>query len=317
MSSDETTRGSVGFLGLGPMGMPMAHALADAGWRVVAWNRTASKVADLQQLSTHVTAAGTPAEVAARASVVISMLPDLPQLQERLDGPDGLLAGWAGARPDEAPVIVVMGTVSPVGLTTLQEWLAGGELPVSLVDAPVSGGPPGAIERRLSIMVGGAEADVARVRPLLDAMGTTVRHLGPLGSGELAKACNQIVVGATLTALGEALTLARAGGLDSAEVLDILAAGLAGSEALTQKRERLLSGDFSGGGKSVNQVKDLAIILETARRYGVRLPLSEVADDLYRRLVAQGGGDLDHSAVITVLAADTNDTHDQNGTLGR
>lgn len=299
----------VGFLGLGPMGLPMAHALADAGLEVVAWNRTGAKVDALRELSPAVRPGATPRDVAQEASVVFTMLPDLPQVRAQLDGPDGLRAGWArragrggsltgGSLTGGSPLLVVMGTVSPVSLAELAEEL--GEDGIHVVDAPVSGGPPGAQERRLSIMVGGDQADVTRIRPALEAMGSTIRHMGALGTGQLTKACNQAVVGGTLVALGEAVRLARAGGLDLATVLEVLGGGLAGSEALRQKGERYLSGDFSGGGASRNQLKDEQIILQTGEHHGVRLPLSEVVRDLYAQLVEQGDGDLDHSAVVRV-----------------
>lgn len=299
---DTSEQQTVGFLGLGPMGMPMAHALADGGLQVVAWNRTASKVGQLQERAPSVTAAANPREVAQAARTVVAMLPDLPQLEALLEGPDGLLAGWevAGATPsEEPPLLVVTSTVSPVRVAEL-----GSELharAVRLVDAPVSGGPGGAESRTLSVMVGGDPEDVQRLAPVLAAMGSTVRHLGPLGAGSLTKACNQAVVGATLVALGEAVRLAEAGGLDVATVLEVLGGGLAGSAALRQKGERYLTRDFSGGGNCRNQLKDHSIILEAGRRYGVRQPVSEVTRDLYAEVVESGGGDLDHAGVITVL----------------
>ncbi|AXH96146.1 NAD(P)-dependent oxidoreductase [Ornithinimicrobium avium] len=311
---DTSERQTIGFLGLGPMGMPMAQALADGGFRVVAWNRTASKVGQLQERAPSVTAAHTPREVARGARTVVAMLPDLPQLEALLDGPDGLLVGWEGdggrggdggsgggeaTGSQEPPLLVVTSTVSPVRVAELGSELR--SRGVRLVDAPVSGGPGGAESRGLSVMVGGDPDDVERLAPVLAAMGSTVRHLGPLGAGSLTKACNQAVVGATLVALGEAVRLAQAGGLDVATVLEVLGGGLAGSAVLRQKGERYLTGDFSGGGNCRNQLKDHSIILEAGRRYGVRQPVSEVTRDLYAEVVERGGGDLDHTGVITVL----------------
>lgn len=291
---------TVGFLGLGPMGLPMAHALADAGLDVVAWNRTPARVEELLDLAPTVRTAATPGQVAAAATVVITMLPDLPEVRDQLDGDDGLRAGWGARGADgAAPLLVVMGTVSPVALAELGDELAADG--IRLVDAPVSGGPQGARERRLSIMTGGDEEDLARLAPALRAMGATVRRMGPLGAGQLTKACNQRVVGGTLAALGEAVRLAEAGGLDVATVLEVLGGGLAGSEALRQKGQRYLTGDFTGGGSSRNHLKDERIILETAERHGLHLPLSEVVHDLYAALVEQGDGDLDHSAVLRAI----------------
>ncbi|WP_202977052.1 NAD(P)-dependent oxidoreductase [Ornithinimicrobium flavum] len=187
----------------------MAHALADAGFTVTAWNRTPARAEELAAVAAEVRSAATPREVAHAAATVVTMLPDLPQVREQLDGPDGLRAGWARRDAGVDPLLVVMGTVSPVSLVELAEELA--DDGIHVVDAPVSGGPIGARERRLSIMVGGEETDVARLRPVLAAMGTTIRHMGALGTGQLTKACNQAVVGGTLAALGEAVRLARAG----------------------------------------------------------------------------------------------------------
>lgn len=230
------------------------------------------------------------------------MLPDLPHVIEQVERPNGLRAGWAAAGVHE-PLLVVMGTVSPVAVS---RW--GSELETSgvrLVDAPVSGGVQGAEEGRLSIMVGGGNEDVGRLTPLFAAMGSTVRHLGPIGSGELAKACNQVVVASTLNAIAEALVLARAGGLGVATVLDILDGGLTSSEVLRQKRENWLTDDYQGGGSSTNQLKDLLFCLEAGERYGLTLSLTEVTHQRYAQLVENGEGHLDHSAVIRTISAPT------------
>lgn len=343
---DTSQRRTVGFLGLGPMGMPMARALVEAGFEVVAWNRTAARAEELATgAGGTVRVAGTPREVAAAARTVLTMLPDLPQVRAQLDGEDGLLAGWgrrvdaAGPAADggsardggsgdeggglargygsardggsargggsgdegggEEPLLVVMGTVSPSGIVELGEELAGAG--VRLVDAPVSGGPVGAQERRLSIMVGGEEGDVERLADVLSAMGTTVRRMGGLGTGSLTKACNQAVVGATVAALAEAVRLAEEGGLDVASVLEVLGGGLAGSEVLVQKAPRFIGGDLTGGGASRNQVKDQGFVLEEARRLGLRLPVAEAVTRLYEEAVGRGAGDLDQAAVILAL----------------
>jgi 2-hydroxy-3-oxopropionate reductase len=282
----------VGFVGLGVMGRPMARNLLRAGHRVAVWNRSPEPAAELAAAGA--TVARTPAELAAAAPVVLTMLPDLPQVEEVLQRDDGLLAGMG-----PGSVLVVMGTVSPVGVRELGARLepAG----VSLVDAPVSGGDVGAEQATLSIMVGGRPQDVARVRPLLAAMGTTVDHLGPLGAGQLAKACNQIVVAATLTALSEALVLARKGGLDAQRVFAVLGGGLAASRLLEVKGPKLLGGDFRPGGAAAFQHKDLGIALAAARAEGVALPLTALVDQLYGAAVWSGLGDDDHSVVVRVI----------------
>jgi 2-hydroxy-3-oxopropionate reductase len=282
----------VGFVGLGVMGRPMARNLLRAGHRVVVWNRSAGPAAELATAGA--TVARTPAELATAAPVVLTMLPDLPQVEEVLQRDDGLLAGM-----DRGSVLVVMGTVSPVAVRDL-----GGRLEpagVAVVDAPVSGGDVGAEQATLSIMVGGSPEDVARVRPYLEAMGTTVDHLGPLGAGQLAKACNQIVVAATLTALSEALVLARRGGLDPQRVFAVLGGGLAASRVLEVKGPKLLGGDFRPGGAAAFQHKDLGFALAAAREEGVALPLTALVDQLYGAARWNGFGDDDHSVVVRVI----------------
>src|SRR5205085_780692 len=204
------------------MGLPMSQNLARAGFPVRAWNRSARPGVEPQD--TDYALCATPAEAAVGASLVITMLPDLAEVRQVCAGPSGALATAA-----PGAVVVVMGTVSPVAV---REWA--GEVEAAgfrVVDAPVSGGDVGARTGSLSVMVGGADDDVAAALPALQAMGSVVTHLGPLGAGQLAKACNQIIVATTLTALGEALTLGVRGGLDVDRLLDVLAGGLAGSRA--------------------------------------------------------------------------------------
>jgi 2-hydroxy-3-oxopropionate reductase len=282
----------VGFIGLGRMGRPMARHLVRAGRRVVVWNRSAGPAAELAAAGAEVVR--TPARVAEAAAVVITMLPDLPQVEQVLSGEDGLLRAMR-----QGSILVVMGTVSPVGVREL-----GGRLEavgIWVVDAPVSGGDVGAEEATLSIMVGGRVEDVDRVRPLFAAMGTTVDHLGPLGAGQLAKACNQVVVAATLTALAEALVLARKGGLDPRRVFALLAGGLAGSRVLELKGEKLLRHDFRPGGAAAFQHKDLGFALAAARDEGVALPLTALVDQLYGAVRWSGLGEDDHAVILRVL----------------
>ncbi|MFF5207557.1 NAD(P)-dependent oxidoreductase [Streptosporangium sp. NPDC000396] len=283
---------TVGFVGLGVMGLPMAVNLARSGLRVLAWNRGPAMLD--AAVRNGCAAAATPREVAAGAPTVITMLPGLPEVQAVLDGPAGLLS------PDSVlDTLVVMGTVAPDGVRRLGDTLA--LRGVKLVDAPVSGGEKGAREATLSIMAGGEPAAVSRVWPYLEAMGSTVRHVGPLGAGALAKACNQIVVAGTLAALAEAVLLAESGGLDVAVLLEILDGGLAASEVLTQKREHLLSGDFHGSGSVENLVKGLDFAMDSAVARNVALPVTAAAARLYRAAVTRGLGDLDNSVVLDVL----------------
>jgi 3-hydroxyisobutyrate dehydrogenase-like beta-hydroxyacid dehydrogenase len=287
---------AIGFVGTGPMGAPMARNLLSAGFDVILWNRTAAKAEDVARGEPRATVAATPADAA--RPVVVVMLPDLPQVRDVVDRPDGLRAGWRAAGTAD-PVLVVMSTVSPVAVTAWARELAADG--IRLVDAPVSGGVEGAGAGSLSIMAGGADADVAAVGPVLDAMGATVRHLGPVGAGSLAKTCNQIVVGGTLNALAEAVAIARQGGLDVETVLEVLGAGLAGSRLLSDKSRRYLTGDYAHGGACRTQLKDLEFGIAAGRALGVDTALTEVARDRYQRMVDRGDAELDHSAVIRVV----------------
>lgn len=285
---------TVAFLGLGRMGLPMSRHLAAAGFGVQAWNRSPKQVDAPAGGDYRMT--GTPAEAARGAQVVVTMLPDIAEVEQVCAGDTGVLAG---AEP--GTVLVVMGTVSPVAVRGWAASVAGSG--VRVVDAPVSGGDVGAVDGTLSVMVGGDPADVERVRPVLEPMAGRVRHLGPLGAGQLAKACNQVVVATTLAALGEAVVLGRRGGLDVGELLDVLAGGLAGSRALEVKRDLLTSGSYVPGGSAAFQHKDLGFALEAARSEGVALPVTAVVDQLFGALRWTGHGEDDHSGVVQVIEA--------------
>jgi 3-hydroxyisobutyrate dehydrogenase-like beta-hydroxyacid dehydrogenase len=285
----------VSLLGLGRMGEPIARRLVTALGSLTVWNRTSAKAAALGRAGARV--AASPAEAA--APVTLSVLTNLGDVEEVLAGDDGLIAGWAAADV-RRPVLVVHGTVSPVGVAALAERLA--EAGIDVVDAPLSGGVAGAESGALSVMVGGTGDAVRRAWPVLSLVGSTVRHLGPSGSGETAKACNQVVVAATITALAEALVLADASGIDRGQLLELLGGGLAGSEVLRQKRERWLSGDFQGGGSAVNQLKDLRFVAETASARGLTLPVAATLKAVFEQAVADGDGELDHSGVELSLA---------------
>jgi 2-hydroxy-3-oxopropionate reductase len=283
-----THAGPIAFLGLGRMGLPMSQNLARAGFAVRAWNRSDRTGAEPPDTDYTVTA--TAAAACAGASVIFTMLPDLAEVRQVCDS--ALSTAAPGA------VVVVMGTVSPVGV---RQWAA--ELETTgfrVVDAPVSGGDVGARDGQLSIMIGGADPDVATVPEPLRAMGSVLRHLGPLGAGQLAKACNQIVVATTLTALGEAITLGTKGGLDVDQLLDVLAGGLAGSRALEMKRELLSSHSFIPGGSASFQHKDLGFALESARAGSVALPVTAVVDQLFGAMRWTGRGENDHSGILQI-----------------
>jgi 2-hydroxy-3-oxopropionate reductase len=276
---------NVAVVGLGAIGLPIAINLAKAGVSVQVWNRSdapavaavaagAFRANDISQIN---------------AAIVLTVLPDMPQVIELLR--NGL---QDALKPND--VLVIMGTVSPVAVPDLGKHLS--ELGINLLDAPVSGGDIGAQNGTLSIMVGGDPEVLKLVEPTFLKIGTTVKHLGPLGSGELAKACNQIVVAVTLAALAEAVTLARKAGLDTKVVLDILAGGLANSQALTLKRGKYESDDYAPGGSATFQLKDLRFALEAGRDTGTALPITEEVAKLYEALISNGDGALDHSGII-------------------
>ncbi|PRY34107.1 NAD(P)-dependent oxidoreductase [Umezawaea tangerina] len=278
----------IAVLGLGAMGLPMARNLARAGFPVTVWNRTPGR--DGEARSAGAVVAASPAEAA--LPVVLTVLPDLPELLDVLEGDDGLLAGWRKAGVDR-PLLVVAGTASPAGIRALGDRLGD----VGLVDAPVSGGEVAADAGTLSVMVGGHADDVLRLRPYLAVLGTTVRHVGPLGAGQLAKACDGVVVAATLAAVSEALALAAAGGLDPAVVLEVLGGGLAGGRALEAGKDRWLSHDYAPGHRVSDQLRDLVSATGAGREVGVPMPVAATVEQLYSATRALGFGDDDHAAV--------------------
>lgn len=280
-----TRAADVAVIGLGAIGLPVCLNLSAAGFKVQGWNRSPErrqKAADAGvPIVRTVDTIDTP--------IILSVLPDMPQLCEVLDA--GLEAVL-----QSGDILVVMSTVAPSSMHFLAERLDSSG--VSVIDAPVSGGDVGAWEAKLSIMVGGASEDLARCLGVLQAVSHRIEHLGPLGSGQLAKACNQIIVGATLTAIGEALTLGRAAGLDDRQLLDVLGAGMAGSRTMDIKRPKYLNADYTAGGSVANQLKDLRIALEAAGALGYVPRLASIVTDEYQRLVDAGESALDHSAVI-------------------
>ncbi|WP_423183375.1 NAD(P)-dependent oxidoreductase [Arthrobacter sp. NyZ413] len=286
---------SVSLLGLGRMGKPIAGRLLDAFGELTVWNRTASRAGHLPDRGA--TLATTPAKAA--ADVTLTVLTDLSDVREILHGPDGLLVGWRQLKVAN-PVLVVHGTVSPTGVAELAAELA--QTGIGVVDAPLSGGVAGAESGNLSVMVGGEDWAVAKAMPVLENVGSTVIHFGPPGAGEIAKACNQIVVAATVTAISESLVLADACGLNRAQLLRILGGGLAASEVLKQKQDRWLNADFTGGGSAANQLKDLRFATVTAAGKNIELPLSQTLKDVFERMVEDGRGELDHSAVELTIA---------------
>jgi 2-hydroxy-3-oxopropionate reductase len=282
----------VGFIGLGIMGMPMARNLMEAGYELVLHNRSPEKAEELGKEGA--TVAATPREVAEKSDVVITMLPDSPQVREVVAGENGVLEGIS-----EGALIIDMSTISPVVTEELAEAVK--EKGASMLDAPVSGGDVGAIEGTLSIMVGGDEADFQRARSLFETMGKTITHVGPVGAGQVTKAANQVVVALTIEAVSEALVLGSAGGVSPEKILDVLSGGLAGNKVMEVKREKFLSHKFDPGFRSELHHKDLGIALAAGREYGVVLPVTAIVDQMLLSMRRKGWGGEDHSALLRII----------------
>jgi 2-hydroxy-3-oxopropionate reductase len=282
----------VGFVGLGIMGTSMARNLIEDGHELVIHNRTRAKAKKLAKLGAEV--ATSPREVAGRSDVIITMLPGPPEVEEVLAGENGLLEGVR-----DGSLIVDMSTSSPLLAQELSR--TANTRGVGMLDAPVSGGDIGAIEGTLSIMVGGEKEDFERARPLFEAMGKTIVHVGAAGAGQTVKACNQIVVALVIEAVSEALVLGSKAGVKPEKVMEVLSGGLAANKVMEVKGEKFLSHDFAAGGKVEYHRKDLGIALAAGREYGVALPVTALVDQLFGTLVTQGKGGWDHSALITLI----------------
>lgn len=291
-STPSPARARLGVIGLGSMGEPMAGHLLAAHGALVVHSRSRKE----SLIAAGATWADTPRELAEQVDAVLVMLPDLPQLAPMLEGADSLLA--AGTEL----LLMIGSTSSPRGVRELADRLVGetgGR--VRLVDVPVSGGEAGAREGRLSIMAGGESADVERACTLLEPCGT-VRHLGPLGAGEVAKACNQMIVGATMMAIAEATVLAERSGIAPADLFEVLAGGYAGSTLLADKRDKLVAGDYSPGGIAAYMTKDLGFAADVAEDTGTSPALLGALRGAYDELVAAGLGEEDLSVARRFVA---------------
>jgi len=288
----------VAVVGLGAIGLPVAVNLAKSTFRTQVWNRSAPSIeraaAEGAIVASDVGAIDAP--------IVLTVLPDSPDL-------DQVLAQGLEAALREGDVLVVLSTVSPAAIENLSNRLSHSRQ-VHVVDAPVSGGDVGAWAATLSIMVGGDQLAVDLCRPILECIGSRVVHFGPPGAGEVVKLANQIVVGATLAGLGEAINLTRAAGLDSQLVVEALSAGLAGSRALDVKGEKIVSGDFTPGGAAHLHLKDLRYAAQQASLLDCDLPVTLEVARLYEMLVERGFGDLDQSAVALLSLPNQNQTKD-------
>jgi len=282
---------NVGFIGLGLMGKPMAKNLLKAGFQLTVHSRSRSPVDELTALGAM--AAAAPREVAAATEVVITMVPDAPDVEAVVAGPDGIIAG---AKP--GLVHIDMSTISPLATRRIAEMEK--KVGMTMLDAPVSGGTVGAEAGTLSIMVGGDEAAFNTCQPIFAAMGKKITYMGPSGAGQTTKACNQIMTGGIYAVMAEALVLAAKSGLDPAKVVDVLAGGAARCWALEVRAPKILKRELNPGFKASMQYKDLNIVAETARAEGVPTPVTALVREMYNAMLVAGNGELDNSAVVTV-----------------
>lgn len=282
----------IGFIGLGLMGKPMARNLLKAGFPLTVHNRSQAAVEEL--VAEGARRAGSPAEVAAQADVVITCLPDAPDVERAALGPQGVVAG---GRP--GLIMVDMSTIAPSAAISIAERLA--EHGIRWLDAPVSGGDIGAQRGTLSIMVGGDEDVFNACLDVFQAMGKKIVRVGGNGAGQVAKACNQIMVAGTMAAMGEALVLAAKAGVDVARVIEALQAGAARCWALEVRAPQILRRELQPGFKARMQYKDLNIVLDAGKTYGVALPVTGTVRELYTAMLTAGRGDLDTSAIVTVI----------------
>lgn len=284
----------VGYIGLGLMGKSMARNILKAGFPLTVHNRSQAPVIELQGEGASV--ASSPAEVASQVEVIITNLPDSPDVEQVVLGEQGIIET---AR--EGQIFIDNSTIKPATARFIAEKL--GEKGVSCLDAPVSGGDIGAKQGTLAIMVGGSSQTLETVRPILEAMGKTITHVGEEGAGQIAKAANQIMVAAQMVAMGELMIFAQKAGADPQKVVAAIQGGAAQCWTLDVKPERLFSGNRQPGFKAYMQAKDLGIVMDTARLYGIPLVSASVHSQLFNAMLEMGLGAEDNSAVIGVIEA--------------
>ncbi|MCU0506535.1 MAG: 2-hydroxy-3-oxopropionate reductase [Chloroflexi bacterium] len=287
-----TATPSIGLVGLGIMGRPMGRNLLKAGYVLTVHDVDRGAVDEL--VVEGATAGTSPRQVAEATDVLITMLPDSPQVSEVYTGPDGafeaLRPGW---------LAIDMSSIAPATARDLAARAAAGG--AEMLDAPVSGGDKGAIAGTLSIMVGGSEAGFARALPILEAMGKTIVHVGPAGAGQVVKVCNQVVVAVVIEAVSEALVLGAKAGVDPARIADVLQGGLAQTKVLELRRDNMLGGRFDPGFRIRLHLKDLRNALDLARQTGVALPATAEVEQLMQAARVAGREDYDHSGLLTVV----------------
>jgi 3-hydroxyisobutyrate dehydrogenase len=282
----------VSFIGMGTMGAPMARNILKAGFQLTVHNRTRSKEEPLEKAGAN--RADSPMAAAASAQVVITCLSDTPDVEAVLLGDNGIIFG---ASP--GTIVVDMSTISPGATRAMGAVLA--EKGIKMVDAPVSGGSEGAIKGTLSIMTGGEVSDFQTVLPVLSAMGKTIRHIGPLGSGQMTKAINQIIIAGTYWSVAEGMALGIKAGLDMEKVLEALGGGAAASWVLANRSSNMIQNRYPLGFRVKLHRKDLKIALEAAREMGVSMPIGAFIEQMETSLVTQGNGDEDISALARIV----------------
>lgn len=283
---------SIGFVGLGIMGRPMVKNLLAAGYPVNVWNRSRPGVEEC--VDAGAAEAASPAAVAAGTGVFISMVTDSPDVESVLTGPGGAIEGLRAGS-----LVIDMSTISPAVTRAIAARLA--ESGVAMLDAPVSGGDAGAIAGTLSIMVGGAAEDVERARPIFEALGKTITHVGPIGAGQSVKLCNQVAIAGALEGVCEALTLAQKSGVDPARLLDAISAGAAGSWQLSNLGPRIIDRDFDPCFKVRLLQKDLRLALAAAQDVEQPLPVTALVHQFFHQLEASGAGGDGTQALARVL----------------
>jgi 2-hydroxy-3-oxopropionate reductase len=290
----------VGVIGLGLMGKPMAKNLLKAGFALTVHNRSRAAVDEL--VAAGARAASSPREVGQASDVVITMLPDAPDVEAVVLGTNGVMDGASangGNGQHDGVLVIDMSTISPIATRRISAGIAarGGRM----LDAPVSGGDVGAQAGTLSIMVGGAPEDFAFAKPAFEAMGKTVTHCGPTAAGQLVKACNQIMVGLVLEACSEALILAGKAGISADVLVPVLQGGMAVTRIMELRGKTMEAHVYKPGFKAAHHLKDLRIVLDTARDLGLNLPVTTQVERMFTQLVERGHGNLDNSSVMTVV----------------
>jgi 2-hydroxy-3-oxopropionate reductase len=287
----------IGFIGLGLMGRPMAHHLLAAGYTLTVFNRSRPAIDELVRAGAR--AASSPRQVAEQSDIVITMLPDGPDVESVVTGAIGICEGVRAGM-----LFIDMSTISPLTARRIASILEAHD--VRMLDAPVSGGEEGAQSAALSIMVGGREEDFRRAHPLLAVLGKTLTYCGPTGSGQIVKACNQVLVALIIEAISEALVLGAKAGVAPGTIVNVLSGGLAQNRFMDLRASSMIQHSFEPGGKAVFHLKDLRIVKQIAQEYGVVLPMSVLVEQLFTALVANGKGGLDHSALLTVIESLSN-----------